>query len=487
MLFSIIRGPSYEQARAAISRSGKLDGIELRLDCFESFDLPRIQSLLQECPIPVLLTLRKASHGGHFAQSEEAREALLEKLLSLSPQYIDFEYDMRPDFIQRMAKKYPKTKIITSYHNFEETPDLKAIWKKIQNPCAFAYKIATMGKSTLDSLKMLHFMQAQQKAGNRFIGIVMGESGQITRILGPIFGNFIDYSLLEAKEATAPGQLLLDDLLNIYRYRSLNGQTQIFSLIGDPVDKSVGHIAHNKAFQELHCNAVYVKMQIKPEEIEGFFSQIKGLPFKGLSVTMPLKESLFPFLQNIDPDAQKIGAINTLLIESGAIEGTNTDGRGALDAIEKKEKVNGKKIVVLGAGGAAKGIAFEAKKRGAELLILNRTAEKALALAGELECRGGGLDSLGDEKYDMIINTTPDEMPIDPQFILPHKLAMDIKTRPKDTAFLLEAAKRDCVLVYGYEMWINQAVLQWKAWFKDKYDLSKVEAVIEKATLAALN
>lgn len=475
MLFVVIK-------RLPFEKEIKAEGIELRLDCFPYIDMQQLSAFLRSSPHPILCTVRKTSHGGSFKGSEEERLRLIRLLLALKPPLFDLEYDTDPSFFQEVREQFSHTKILCSYHNFEETPqDLEGLFAKMRTLPAFAYKIATRALSTLDALRMVRFVQEKTAEGERLSGICMGEEGSITRILGPAMGNFLDYASLEEGEESAPGQLTVEELLSLYHYKSLNTQTALYALIGDPVDKSVGHFAHNGWMKALHINAVYVKMAIKPEELSACFPLIKAIGMRGLSITMPLKESLLPYLDQIDPQAEKIGAINTLLFEKGRCRGYNTDGEAALEALEQKVKVKGKKIVLIGAGGAAKAIAFAAKQRGARLVILNRSSEKAEKLAEEVGERGGGLEEIArewKEGYDILINTSAVLLPIDPQFILPQALVMDIHTLPKNTPFLLEAKKRGCKVVYGYEMFINQAVRQVEIWFKEKIPQSKVREMI---------
>jgi 3-dehydroquinate dehydratase/shikimate dehydrogenase len=438
----------------------KMDAVELRLDLFADVDFSLVRSFFQSSSCPVMLTVRKASQGGKFQRSESEREALIERLLALEPPFFDLEYDMSPNFLHEVIKKHPKTKFVLSYHNFQEMPtDLDGIYRSMQKYGAFSYKIAVMVHSTNDALKMLLFTKSRPKVS----AICMGESGEFARVLGPIAGNLIDYACLSAEEKTGPGQLTVSEMVDIYRYPSSNEQTAIYGLIGDPVEKSPGHLYHNGVFRRRGVDAVYVKMKVKPEELSEFIPLAHAIGIRGLSVTIPLKEKILPFLDEIDPAAKRIGAINTLLFKNGQIFGTNTDGLGALDAIEKKVLVRSKKVVLLGAGGAARAIAFEAKARGADVLILNRTVKRANELAADLGCEAGGLDEVPDN-YDILINCSPDPMPIDPNKMRPETLAMDVVYFPRETEFLKRASLRKCQIVYGEEMFLNQAARQTAFW-----------------------
>lgn len=354
------------------------------------------------------------------------------------------------------TKTLPSGKVIVTYHNFEETPDLDAVLKTLQeaHPQAHFYKIATMARSTLDSLRMMEFLQRHP----RVIGICMGELGTVTRICAPIFNVPLTYAPLCDEDKTAPGQLLVDYLCQIYHFRSLTPETKIYGLIGDPVYRSISHLFHNDFFRTHSRNAVYVKMVVKSEELAQFFASIKKLPFAGLSVTAPLKEAILPFIDVIDPKAKAIGAVNTLAFRKGKIYGNNTDGDAALDVLGD---VQNKTLVVLGAGGAAKAIIYTAVKRGCHVVIVNRTPERASELAQLMGCAW----SKKIPTYDILVNTTSASMPIDAQDILPGKIVMDIAVY--GTEFFKEAQRKGCTVLNGFPMFFQQALAQQAIWQAD--------------------
>jgi 3-dehydroquinate dehydratase/shikimate dehydrogenase len=274
------------------------------------------------------------------------------------------------------------------------------------------------------------------------------------------------------------------DILSPFKY--LNHATELFGLIGDPVSKSLSHMTHNAAMRDLKMDRVYHKFHVPQDHLEHFISQAKKAGVKGLSVTMPLKEKIIPLIDEIHPWAAKVGAVNTLKFENGKILGYNTDGKGALDSIEAKMNVHGKKMVFIGAGGAAKAVIAEAIDRGAIVTILNRDVQKALDLAEKMGCKGGSLENMAKafhEGYDILVNTTPSPMPIDAQWIIPNTIVMDIKTQPLNTELIKQAKLKGCALVYGYEMFVNQAVEQYRIWFGEKIDLNKVKITIEETVL----
>ncbi|MCH9613713.1 MAG: Shikimate dehydrogenase (NADP(+)) [Chlamydiia bacterium] len=395
----------------------KAEMYEFRLDLFERIDVDQVAKLMEGRR--VILTHRSAS-------LDE-----LEALLELGPEYVDLDCATPESFLSRV-----KCKVICSYHNFDETPkDLGAI--RLFD--ADEHKLATMANSTLDSLRMLNFVKERE----HFTGICMGEDGQITRQLGPLVGSTFNFVNGDG-QGSAPGQLSLDDLLPV------DPKTKVYGLIGNPVTQSPSHRTHNKILQEAGENAVYLKMRVQLDEVTDFFDLMDPLPFEGLSVTIPLKEKVI-----------EGKVVNTLKRYKGKWEGINTDGAGALDALEKKGSVKGKKVLVIGAGGAAKGIMAEAEKRGAEVLYYNRT-EKDLSYR-----------FLKDkEAVDFVINTTPvvEEIPFPEQWLDSRMVVMDISVKPKKTALLKKAEEMGCEVVYGTQMWVNQAKGQFHYWFDGRLD-----------------
>ena len=425
-------------------------GIELRIDLFRSIQMDEIKHFLQTSSCPVMITVRNKLH---------ERDALIEALLALRPPFFDLEYDMDQAFILKMMARYPDTKFILSSHHFDKIPDdLEEIYQRMQSYAPFCCKIAVMVHSTNEALRMLLFAKTYPKTTM----ICMGEKGAFARVLGPVFGNLIDYAKMDGGEETGLGQLSATELIDAYSYFSLNRQTAIYGLIGDPVRQSLGHIYHNHVFRNEKLNAVYIKMNVKSEELVDFFSLAKAIGIRGLSVTSPLKEKVLPFIDRMDFSAEQIQAVNTLLFKEGKMIGANTDGVGALDAIEKKCGVRGKKIVLLGAGGACRAIAFEGKARGADVMILNRTFARAEKMGKEMGCKAGSLDET--PPCDILINGTSDLMPIDPEKMRGAAWVMDLAYFSKETPFLKEASSRGCQIIYGEEMFFNQAARQSAFW-----------------------
>jgi 3-dehydroquinate dehydratase/shikimate dehydrogenase len=489
MLFGVIPGPSLLLAERLLEQVRPLiDGIELRLDYFETIDLAGLKRFVETCGLPVMFTVRRNDQGGRFLGTEEERLKLIESLCALQPAYVDLEYDVAAEFRKKLFETYREISFLSSYHDFTQTPaDLDAIYEQIKTPHAHVFKIAVAAKSTIDALRLLTFIQEHSKR-EKWIGISMGEEGTITRLLAPVVGCVLTYAAI-GSDHTAPGQMTAQEMQQIYRFRKLNSQTGIYGVIGDPVDKSLGHLAHNAVFDQQNLNAIYLRMGVKTPELQAFFSLVRQLPFHGLSVTMPHKAAVIPYLTEISIQARVVQACNTIHMVEGKWIGYNTDGMGALNALEKREFVFGKHLVFIGAGGAARALVLEAADRGAYVTVINRHPEKAKELATLLKGQGGGWDLLPQvcaRGYDVIINCIPNSEMIEEEWILPEKIAMDIVYIPKNTPFLLKAAQKKCRIVFGYEMFAGQAVEQLRIWFADSVDVDKAYLTIEEKVMSAL-
>ncbi len=485
MICAVIKGPSFKEAFQQIEKiRQKADLIELRLDLFAEIDPEKIQQLRQSASLPAIFTLRSRSQGGSYSGSEKERMDKIRLLAALHPEYLDLEDEVPAEYIREIRVLYPRIKIILSHHDFEQTPfSLDEIYQGMMRKKADLYKMAFMAKNGCDSVRLLSWARTVQEP---LIAISMGEYGQLGRIVGPLFDRPITYASVDDETASAPGQLTVSVLNDRYHYRKLNPQSGLYGLIGLPVNGSVSDVTHNAVYDRFHINAVYVKIPVQPQEIREFLEEARKLPFKGLSVTMPLKEVVIPCLDACDPMAKEIGAVNTLVFNEGKITGYNTDGMGALNAIENKMPVRGKRMVLLGAGGAAKAIAFEANRRGACLTVINRTVDKAKSLADLYRGAFFGWDQMQEvlqEGYDIVVNTSPVDFALDSRVLFPDVVVMDIKTRPKMTRFLDSALNRGCKVVYGYEMFVEQAIGQFDLWFPGQMHLPDVKTALYSSVL----
>jgi 3-dehydroquinate dehydratase/shikimate dehydrogenase len=463
---AVIIGPSEEDVRLQIQKASfHADMLELRWDCFDSLDF------VIKTTLPTIFTLRSKKQGGKYSKDEFSRLQDLSLLLEQKPEFVDIEHDVRASFLIHLKHRFPTTKTILSYHDFDKTPqDLNSLLDRLLQIPADYYKMATMANSSLDALRLLKFVKNAKK---NIIALCMGKLGMPTRIL-----NHFTYACLEEKQSSSTGQIPLEHLIYRYHFKAITEKTKIFALIGQPVDKSPSHITHNNVFKSLNEDAVYIKMDVEKDELELFFEEIKTLNFKGLSVTMPLKQGVIPFLNDIELQAKQISAVNTIDINDGHLAGYNTDCKGALLALEGKVHITNKQVVIFGAGGASRAIIYQAKLQGAHVTILNRTFETAFQLAKEFDCKVGALNDLQKINYDILINTTSDGTLIHPDYIRKGSVVMDITHTPKWTKFLLDAKQKDCTIIFGFEMFVNQAALQFELWLQDKAPFHSIKSLI---------
>ncbi len=249
----------------------------------------------------------------------------------------------------------------------------------------------------------------------------------------------------------------------------INGHTKIYGILGRPVTHSLSPAMHNAAFGKLGINAVYVPFPVTdlPQAVAG----LRGLAIGGVSVTIPFKEEIMPLLDEIDPLAARMGAVNTAVNRDGRLSGYNTDWLGAVTALKAQTAIAGEHVLLLGAGGAARAIAFGILENGGKVTITDMDAPRAETLARELAVEAVPLKALEQCPASILINATPVGMapdlhglPVEPELLHRFTLVMDIVYRPLLTRLLREAQARGCRIIDGLQMLIHQATAQFELW-----------------------
>ncbi|MEM9242575.1 MAG: shikimate dehydrogenase [Pseudomonadota bacterium] len=469
MLTVTIPVSTIERARQHIAEvAHQADLLEIRLDYLKNPDIEALKKLTADITLPYILTLRSKQHGGLFSGDETTRLHLIKTLLAAKPDYLDLEIDVEDRYIDEIHAQYPEVKLIRSCHDFKHTPeDLSAILERMRHPAMSVYKIITYANSSLDSLRMMNFVK-QQSSQHHIVGHCMGEEGVFSRIAGAVMGNLWTYVAVDTESAVVSHQLTLSDYHNIYFLHKKNSDTKLFALLGDPVIYSLGHIFHNKNFDQHDINALYLKIKVSSEQLTSLFALIKTLPFFGFSVTTPLKQEVLPYVRNLSG----LQAVNTLSVENGEISAINTDGLGTLDAIEEIVKVKDKKVLLLGAGGAAKAIAQAAHDRGADMTIANRTFANAEKIARLFPAKIIDFSVEDNTLYDIVINALTLNVFEQATFIdwLSHilqrqPLVMDVNYNRADNPLLSLCEKYNCQVIRGEKMFVNQALAQYRYWF----------------------
>jgi shikimate dehydrogenase len=250
----------------------------------------------------------------------------------------------------------------------------------------------------------------------------------------------------------------------------IDARTRVYAIIGSPVEHSLSPAMHNAGFAAEGLNALYVAFEV--EELAAAMAGVRALGVAGLSVTVPHKVAVMRYLDRLDEAARQVGAVNTVVVEGGALVGYNTDVAGAMRALEPHlGSFAGRRCLIIGAGGAARAIGFGLWQRGADLIIANRSVERGRALAADLACRFVPLSEVLSVSCDCVIQATtvgmapgPDRSPVPPQLLRPGMVAMDIVYKPLRTRFLRDAEERGCTPISGLDMLLEQAVEQFRLW-----------------------
>uniref|UniRef100_A0A7N0TGI3 Shikimate dehydrogenase n=1 Tax=Kalanchoe fedtschenkoi TaxID=63787 RepID=A0A7N0TGI3_KALFE len=461
------------------------DLVELRIDYLKRFspqqDLP---ILIKRSPLPTLVTYRPKWEGGEYEGDDNSRLEALRLAMELGADYIDVELKVASEFFKSIGDKKPENvKIIVSSHNYEFTPsteELGNLVAKIQATGADIVKIATTALDITDSARVFQMLAHSQVPT---IGLVMTERGLISRILAPKFGGYLTFGTLEAGVVSAPGQPTVKDLLELYNFRLLEPGTKVHGVIGKPIGHSKSPHLYNPAFKAAGFNGIYLPLLV--DNVANFLNTYSSPDFVGYSFTIPHKMAGFECCDEIDPIAKGIGAISCMIKKpNGNLIGYNVDYLGAIAAIEEGliasgnasngpgSPLAGKLFVVMGAGGAGKALAYGGMEKGARVVVANRTFVKAQDLAAKVGGQAlhlSELEHFHPEEGMVLANTTSvgmkpniDVTPLPKNALKHYNLVFDAIYTPKWTRLLTEAKESGAAVVFGTEMFLNQAFVQFE-------------------------
>ncbi|HEX8736428.1 MAG TPA: type I 3-dehydroquinate dehydratase [Pyrinomonadaceae bacterium] len=455
------------------------DVIEIRFDCLETGEIQKAIDYLPETKKPLLFTFRPREQGGKRDLNLRERLKFWEAFLwnNRTKNFsVDFELDI--DF----ALNLEKTNKIVSFHDFSDTSQNPAAsYDVLKGRRADILKIAVQTDDVTDTIAVWKLLEKAKSEDQKIIPIAMGESGKWTRILGLAHGAFMTYAALKTGSETAPGQISAQDLKEVYRVKQLNEETEIYGIVGGNTSYSMSPYIHNAAFGFHRLNSVFVPLQVN--NLEEFMRrmvnpQTREIDWKlrGFAVTIPHKIEIMRHLTFIDETAQKIGAVNTVLIvgDDKAIYGYNTDAEGFIQPLRNiYGTLTDAKTAVLGAGGAARAVCYALKKAGAKVTVFARNPEKAKALETDFNVR---IENFSSQKsyrdFDILVNTTPlgmkgkaeAETPATAKQLEGLNLVYDLVYTPLQTRLLGEADKARVPKIGGLAMLIAQAAAQQKIW-----------------------
>src|ERR1700691_948100 len=445
--------------------------LEFRLDYLRQplSALPKVHRFLETHPyITAIGTCRRAENGGKFKGSLASQLEVLTKANTAGCQIVDLELQSALKAkTEAIARLRSRAGLILSFHDFRATRNLDETLEKMLKIPADFYKIVGTATTLADNVAMMKFLQAQS-GKYALVGLCMGEQGVISRVLGVRAGSVFTFGAVNEDLKTAPGQISARDLRNIYRIDQVDAATRIYGVAGDPVEHSLSPIIMNAALRRENVNAVYLPLHAKT--MKDLMQCVSGIPLHGMSITMPYKQSILTHLDNTDAHTTKVGACNTVVRgQEGKLYGFNTDVAGVLRPLEQRITIDKAKVLVLGAGGAARAAVFGLKERGAEVWVLNRTSAKGQKLARQAKAHSIKRADLRKVAFDVIINATPVGMgntrdcPLKDQEIQA-RVVFDMVYDPVETHLLQVARAKGIAVIPGIEMFVQQAARQFEIW-----------------------
>ncbi len=467
----------FARAEAAIKDSIFL---ELRIDFLPkpAAVLPNLRHFLnRHRELTVIATCRRKAFGGHFTGSLNAELDLLLQAAETGCHIVDLEIESaeqmtRPQMAKfRSALRAAGAALLISSHDLSRTRRSEGLSQTAKRIEAFEpefVKVVTTARGLADNLSVLRMVE-DESLDAHLVGIAMGEEGLISRVLSPRAGAAFTFASPAAGAETASGQVSARTLLDLYRLEQLDQATRIFAVAGNPIAHSLSPVMHLTAFRRENVNAIMLPLKVRA--LDDLLTVVRDLPLDGVAVTMPLKQEVLPHLANMDALTARIGACNTLRTGAdGKLYGFNTDVAGVVRPLEKRIRLKDAKILVLGAGGAARAAVFGLVEQGAEVFIMNRTHDKAAALARKAKAHVLRESVLGKTRFDAVINATPcgmtgmkQQLPIK-ESELNTGLVFDLVYTPLETPLLKLAKARGLAVISGLEMFVQQGARQFEIW-----------------------
>jgi 3-dehydroquinate dehydratase / shikimate dehydrogenase len=441
-----------------------------------------------------IATCRRREAGGRFSGNVAAQQLCLLLAAGAGCRACDVEWE---SLAESPARFWPffwgNATPIVSAHYFGRVPkDLAAVVRRLERSPAHYVKVAAECRTIRESLRVLRLARlgGQARQGGRargrrsVIAVPMGEAALPARVLALREGSALAYAA--AGEQTAPGQPTLEELEDVYRADRLDRRTRVYGVIGNPVAHSLSPRLHNAGFRARRINAVYLPFLVR--DLRDFLGAIRPLGIRGFSVTLPHKRTILAHLDDCDPLARAIGAVNTVVVRGGGrLYGYNTDYVGVLRALERRVRLEASRVLILGAGGAARAVAFALAQAGAVVGICARREERARRLARAVGGQVIPRRRLRTEFFDAIVNATPvgmhprgERSPLAARE-LNCRLVFDLVYRPEKTRLLELAERRGIETVSGIEMFLAQGTAQWEIWTGERAPVAAMRRAVFRA------
>jgi 3-dehydroquinate dehydratase/shikimate dehydrogenase len=469
---------------AAVDRGHRF--LELRLDMLEdpSAGVTLLDRVGESNPqMLVLATCRRKEARGEFGGTIAQQQQILEAAIEAGARLVDVEIETaekKPEILKELAEG---ARVVLSYHDFEGCPPLRPVLARLRKHPADIYKVTVTATRPSHNVEVLELLDNEDNPA--LVTLAMGEAGAPSRILSPALGAAFTFAAPDGAPGTAPGQVTATRMRDLYQAHKRSRFTKIYGVIASPIGHSLSPALHNRAFRRRRLNACYVPFRVEPGQLEDFLALVKYLDVQGFSVTIPHKQEILKHLDEVDPLAARIGAVNTVRVDAGKLCGANTDVAGVLNPLEKKITIKGSRVLVAGAGGAARAAVFDLADKGAKVSVSARDFAKASALAKAAGVSAAPWDGLAAERFDVLIQATPVGMHPDeagslfPEEI-PGDLVFDMVYNPLETTLLRHARQQGKQIIPGLEMFLEQAMAQFELWTGSKAPRTTMrDAVLE--------
>lgn len=466
-----VQAPTVAELIARAERAARDSSlIELRLDAVAALStLPGpLREFLRSSPQTlVIATCRKHTYGGGYKGSVKTQLGVLRQAAAAGCAAVDLELQSAEHLpAASLAELRQMANVIISYHDFKTTPALVPLWERLRAIPADIYKLVTTANTWRQNIEMLRFVEAHS-GEHPLVGFCMGESGLLSRVLSLRAGALFTFAALDRAEATAPGQPSLQEL-QAYRAHELTRATAIYGILGYPLEHSLSPRMHMAAYRRLGMNAVYLPLlSHKPAEVLELAVEV---PLRGISVTHPFKSVILDQLERVDPLGAAVGAVNTVVTSQGKFYGYNTDVAGIVEPLSQTIPLRGAKILVVGAGGAARAAVFGLRSQGAQVSIFNRTRAHAQKLAAAAKAKVVGKPDLKKLSWQAIVHATPvGQYPKEGESLLASDeirapLVFDLVYNPRETELLRRARATGAHTISGVEMLVIQGARQFELW-----------------------
>jgi len=478
------------QIRTATKAGARV--VELRLDFLSNgLEIARLlRRLARQKKTPTLIaTCRRREAGGRFRGTAAGEISVLRQAVAAGCRWCDVEVETAAQVGARQLKNaLAPARLLISAHDFRRLPqNLPSLAKRLESYGGNAIKIAAASRSLAEVRRLLELTLGRLDV----VVVPMGEDMLAARILALRQGSALGYA--PVAQSTAPGQISFEEIERVYRLgrrfgksdAGINPQTRLYGVIGDPVGHSLSPLMHNAAFALRRRNAVYLPFHVR--ELRDFIAAIEPFQIAGFSVTIPHKQRILRYLDDCDPLAAEIGAVNTVVVRAGKLCGYNTDFFGVLRAIEQRLPLSSSSVLLVGAGGVARAAAFALARAGARVSIWARRRQRARDLAKAIGGVAIAREAIARQSFDAIVNCTPVGMhpgggsPLESRE-LNCRLVMDLIYRPLRTELLRRAERRGIETISGVDMFVAQGVAQWELWTGERAP----ETLMRRVVLTAL-